>query len=249
MVKVSACCDIGCVRQNNEDRILVDEEQGLFVVCDGIGGHNAGEVASAIGCERMREEVQRGRSLLHACQRAHEEVRAKAQEDSACAGMGSTLIAVKMNKRKYEIVWVGDSRAYLVDLKKMNIVQLSQDHSFIAEKIAAGILSKEKGAGHPMEHVLTQSLGCKKVLLKPGQILGKLKKDQLLLLCSDGLYNECAEEEILALAAKSSFDNTADSLVKQAKMNGGKDNVSVILIGAQHVSIKDRFTSFKAVNT
>ncbi len=243
MADVSSQCDIGNVRTNNEDTLFVDEVLGLYVVCDGIGGHKAGEVASAIGCESMQHEVEAGKKLIEACQIAHENVRQRAQEDEECQGMGSTLIAARLVKSKYEIVWVGDSRAYLINTKKNSIIQLSQDHSFIAEKIAAGILNEEEAKGHPMEHILTQSLGCRRPILRPGQIEGKLKKEELLLLCSDGLYNECSDDDILNVLKENDFHQSSDALVRCAKDNGGRDNISVILIRRDQKSLQQSLLS------
>lgn len=215
----------GCVREHNEDALLCAPELGLWAVADGMGGHQSGEVASAVAVATLREGVAAGQSLDNAVQAAHEAVLAAASG----SGMGTTLVAVKFDGVAFDLAWAGDSRAYRVSAGR--IVRLSHDHSLVQALVDAGQLSPKRARRHPQRNVVTQCLGQEHQALEVGLARGRLAPGELLLLCSDGLSGELEDRQIQAQCARAgSLDELVTRLLGQACDAGGRDNISCIVI-------------------
>jgi protein phosphatase len=221
----------GHKRSHNEDCFLADGAIGLFLVADGVGGHADGEVAAAIVRDTVREEIGNGAGLDAAIQRAHAGVLAEIgrREDS---NMGSTVVAALISADEYDIAWVGDSRAYRFD---GTLTQLTRDHNPVSEMLARGALTPEQAAMHPKRNVLSQSLGvAASIEVTPGRIRGKLHPGQQLVLCSDGLTDEVSDTAIEKIMGEEiSPALQVRALIQAALDGGGRDNVTVVVVGAK----------------
>lgn len=219
----------GLKRDHNEDYYRTDAELGLWLVADGVGGHANGEVAARIVGDTVVEKLTEGESLVDGILAAHQAVLQEIDSRES-SNMGSTVIALKMQGNDYEISWVGDSRAYVYD---GNIKQLSRDHNPVNELLARGAITPQQAAIHPERHVLSQSLGVSEsIKVSPGRLRGTLQPGEQLLLCSDGLTDELDDDLIAAtLAAHKTPEAQVDALIQGALQAGGRDNVTVVLLG------------------
>lgn len=219
----------GRKRDHNEDCYRADAELGLWLVADGVGGHANGEVASRIVGDTLVQQLTEGKSLADGIIAAHRAVLQEIESRDS-SNMGSTVVAFRLQGDDYEIGWVGDSRAYLYD---GGIKQLSRDHNPVNELLARGAITAEQAAAHPERHVLSQSLGVSdSIKVSPGKARGKLRPGQQILLCSDGLTDELGDAQIASiLAAKSTTQEQVDGLIEAALQAGGRDNVTVVLVG------------------
>jgi len=218
----------GQVRAHNEDSILSCPELGLWVIADGMGGHQRGEVASAIAVAAIAASLRQQPSLEAAVHAANQAIIQAAKLDPASKGMGSTVVAVKFSGAEYELAWVGDSRAYL--LTGNAIVPLSKDHSWVQVMIDLGQLSVAQARLHPRKNEITQCLGYESLELEVGVLHGVLKQGQRLLLCSDGLHGELSDQRMLKLAASGELEAAVLELIGAANAAGGKDNISCALL-------------------
>jgi protein phosphatase len=238
IMKVAAKSDIGCVRKNNEDCLLVDEQLGLLIVADGMGGHAGGEVASALAVEAIAaygkaclagpERAERTAVLLQdAIRTADEAIWSKAQERRKLREMGTTVVLALCQGDQVHIAHVGDSRAYLLHDRELR--QLTEDHSVVAQLIKAGLLTPREARFHPLRHQITRSLGSRTAVAELRCVTWQC--GDILLLCSDGLTMMVEDHHIAELMLRGSSDvqTTAEALVARANSNGGKDNISVIL--------------------
>lgn len=222
----------GLKRTGNEDCFVADAALGLWLVADGVGGHDCGEVAAAIVASTISDEVALGRPLAAAIQQAHAEVLREIASRDTNTRMGSTVVALLLKEMDYTLAWVGDSRAYLWD--GVELVQLTRDHSHVRDLVERGMLASEDIKSHPERHALTQSIGVSRDMqLDLGQLLGQLEPGQQILLCSDGLTDELADGEIAQqLRDKDSSQGQVDSLVNAALHAGGRDNITAVVVGA-----------------
>jgi protein phosphatase len=226
---VGAATDVGRVREGNEDGYLVDEAVGLMAVADGMGGHRAGEVASATALEALRAAVNSGRPVREAVEDANQAVFAKSLTDTSLMGMGTTLTAgTLVAGGTLMLAHVGDSRAYL--LHDGELKQVTLDHSHVEELVREGKLTQAEAAVHPMRSVITRSIGVDEdvdvdvypVELHPGDRV---------LLCSDGLSGMVHAETIAAeLRREDDPNRAAQRLVDAANAAGGEDNITVVVI-------------------
>lgn len=233
----SEATDVGLLRDNNEDAIYSDAKLGLWVVADGMGGHAAGEVASEITVNVIRDSVRQGSSLSEAISNAHHAILDAARDGSGKYGMGSTVVALHSLGNRYQIGWVGDSRAYLwSDREKdgFSLQQITIDHSYVQMLFQSGIISADEMFVHPEKNVITQCLGSVELQeLKVDVIEGHWHKCDWILLCSDGLSDTVADQQICdILHAAQNTDEAVATLIQAALANGGKDNVSVIVVAA-----------------
>lgn len=220
----------GRVRTHNEDAVLCCPALNLWAVADGMGGHQRGEVASAIALDTLLEAVQLGQSLELAAHAANAAIIAASAQDADSAGMGTTLVAVRFHAAQYELAWVGDSRAYRVS--GQGIEQVSRDHSLVQELVDSGQLSADDARHHPRRNVVTRCLGQPELSLEVSLLRGTLAPGELLLLCSDGLTGELRDEQIQHLCASAStLDEVVEQLIATANQAGGRDNISCIVIG------------------
>jgi protein phosphatase len=232
-LRAGSATDIGRVRTNNQDQLLVTAD--LFAVADGMGGHAAGEVASLTAVEALKASYARvggTEGLIAATHQANRSIWDRGQEDPELRGMGTTLVAVALvnddGEDRLAVVNVGDSRVYL--LRQGELEQLTTDHSLVQELVDDGQLSEVEATVHPQRHVLTRALGVDSdVSVDILQVL-PLKGDRLLL-CSDGLSRELSDTQVASIMRRlADPDDAARELVSAAKNRGGNDNITVVII-------------------
>jgi protein phosphatase len=221
----------GLVRKLNEDNFLSLPECGLWVIADGMGGYEAGEIASELAVLTIAQKIKQNMSLVDAIETAHRAIQSAACQGEGAVDMGTTVVAAKLDGLHYEIAWVGDSRAYLWDGA---LRQLTTDHSYIQLLLEAGLITKNEMANHPSRNIISQALGAggiDKNAVKIDTVSGVLGSKDALLLCSDGLSSLISDSDIAAILLEHA-DNQArvDSLVKAALNAGGTDNVTVIVL-------------------
>lgn len=234
--------DTGQVRNINEDSLLLEPEGGLFAVCDGLGGHSAGEVASALAVETIKKyvlssekakDLPRGVSvsggrLSLAIHEANRLIHQAAASNEQQKGMGSTATAAIFHDGGVSIAHVGDSRAYL--FRDKNLEQLTDDHSLVAEQVRDGILTPEAAQKSPYRNVITRALGTASDV-EVDVYEYEIKQGDRFLLCTDGLTGVVADAEIQDVIASVSEPQAAcDEFVNMANGRGGPDNITVVLI-------------------
>ena len=229
---------IGKVRKQNEDAAWFDESRGIYVVADGMGGHLAGEVASAMAIDAIRRMAQENEIasinvLREAVCSAHEAIVSHAAENKKCSGMGTTLSAMWRGGHYMYVAHVGDSRIYR--LRGGKLERITQDHSLVEELVRARIITREEARNHPRRNIITRALGT------PGEnapdlLAADIEPGDLWLLCSDGLSGMVSDEEIeRVLRSGESLDRMADCLMNMALEAGGRDNVTLILCRSEEV--------------
>jgi len=234
----------GLARENNEDTYLADPTLGLFVVADGMGGHQAGEIASRLAVETVRRFLSQSppapavgpeERLQEAIFAAHAAIRTAAREDFSQRGMGTTLL-VALLPPPFRTLWlahVGDSRAYL--LRDGVLKQLTEDHTVLHQALKAGVLSPERKDEWPPRQMLSQAVGQGAFLAPSSQSIPLESRDRLLL-CTDGLTDMLRDEEILFIKVRPKPpQEVCQALVEAANERGGKDNITVILIDVESV--------------
>lgn len=230
MIEFGHLSHVGLRRELNEDTYYGDADMGLWLVADGMGGHEFGEVAAALARDAVVREVKSGKPLSEAIRYADADIIALSRQRQESLPMGTTMVAVLVKGQRFELAWVGDSRAYLWNGQ---LRQLSSDHSFVQELIDQGAISPEQARTHPNRNVITQALGVTDPEnLKVETLSGELKPGMQLLLCSDGLTEEVDDGSIAKhLADKDlSAQECVDQLIHAALDGGGSDNVTVVLL-------------------
>jgi protein phosphatase len=234
--------DKGLLRENNEDSIYVNDKVGVYVLADGMGGHEGGEMASNIAvntvskilysslAERQKKNFQ---ELVHkALQEANEEIILFRKRDINLANMGTTVvISIFLNQVLY-YTHLGDSRAYLYKKEEESLFQLTPDDSLVMEMVKQGMLSKDELQTHNLRHIVTRYLGTPELVLPELQHCDTEKND-CIILCSDGLTNMVSDKEILSILRGNISrgpQSVCNALVDKANTNGGDDNISVIVI-------------------
>jgi protein phosphatase len=237
--------DVGRRRRENEDSFCLALDIGLFVVADGMGGHAAGEVASRLAVETIRDWVARSdpgdgaaadafaaaKCLAGGIQAANRTVFEAAQAQPECSGMGTTVVSVMAVGPRVILAHVGDSRIYRI--RADGIVQLSRDHSVVQEQIDRGLLSPQEAATSRYRHLITRALGLKASVEVDVQEQASQVGD-ILVLCSDGLSDMLKPGDILGLVQRHSDDlgKACKALVEEANARGGFDNITVLLVQA-----------------
>lgn len=243
-----ALTDVGRARKHNEDGWLIDEQLGLYAVADGMGGHAAGEVASAYGLRCVQEQVVSKKSLLEAYSaRPTPELEAQlvrevelsinvassaiyhmAQRDKKRHGMGTTLSMLLLAGKKAFMAHVGDSRIYL--LRAGQIHQLSEDHSYLWEQIKKGAITVEEAKNSPFSNVITRAVGITETVQVDTLVLDVLPGD-IFLACSDGMHGYVESElELGQILSADDGEEVPKRLVSLANARGGKDNITVVVI-------------------
>ena len=233
---IGARTDKGIVRPNNEDAFFIDEECGLFIVADGVGGCEAGEVASRMATEIIpgviKEKTSGGLEtsaiLREAIELANRRIYESTLESAELKGMGTTVVVAWL---KAETVWIahaGDSRAYL--LKGEEIIKTTEDHTKVTEMIREGLIAPAEARTHYMHNVITRVLGVKSEI-DPEIAAWTWPDDAALLLCSDGLTEMLKDDEIGDIVGSSEQPNTiCDQLIETANDKGGRDNITAVLV-------------------
>jgi PPM family protein phosphatase len=235
-MKLTSCAksDIGLSRNNNEDNYLNDKTRALFVVADGMGGHAAGDVASRIAIESVRESLSLTESesirdrLCHAVEHANRTITQEACGNKEWKGMGTTLTILLIDQNQGYLAHVGDSRLYIS--RAAEFKQLSDDHSLIGAQLRLGVRTAEQAGYSNLGHILLQAVGITPELdICLSQFT--LEVGDRLLLCSDGLTNMVKDAEIKTIVQNNaSIDKLCSTLVEQALAAGGTDNITVLLI-------------------
>lgn len=248
MLQSYGLSDTGRARKANEDSFVVRQDIGFFAVCDGLGGQNAGEVASRLVAEITTQFIEKSHAdkevtwpfgltidlsfdanrLFTAISLANKRVFKSAESKPEYSGMASTIVSAIVRDDTLTLVWAGDSRAYLI--RNGAIEQISKDHSWINMALQSGIVTPEEAAKHPWGHVLTQAVGGRDTLM-PTAVERKLENGDLVLLCSDGLTTMVKDDGILNLLTPVPIlQEGARKLVAAANEAGGKDNITVVLL-------------------
>lgn len=229
----AAATDVGTVRAINEDAVLERPEIGLWAVADGMGGHDAGNVASSMIVESL-SELQKPRTLsefVTAIENCVMDANQRLLEYSEIMlegrVVGSTFVCLLIYRQVGVCLWTGDSRLYLY--RGQELVQLSRDHSEVAELLRAGAITEEEAVDHPDANVITRAVGTSEELYVDIDVFAAQVGDTFLL-CSDGLYNSLSKEAIVESLRAGSPDETVTDLIDAALKNGASDNVSVIVV-------------------
>lgn len=239
MFKTFSITDIGRKRKLNQDYVYTSEQPvgplpNLFIVADGMGGHNAGDYASKVTVETMVREIgataehDTARALDSAIEKANSIIRECASTQEDLAGMGTTVVAAVCEGKTLQVANVGDSRLYIVNEREIR--QITRDHSLVAEMVRMGGLGREEARNHPDKNIITRAVGASDTV-EPDFFTVMLSEEDIVLMCSDGLTNMLEDEEIrMILSGARDIVEKAQELVKAANENGGRDNITVILI-------------------
>lgn len=230
MIELGHGTHVGLRRTRNEDTYYADAALGLFLVADGMGGHQHGEVASALVRDAMVDLVTRGHSLIESVQGAGERLLAHTRQSIDVLPMGTTIAALRISGDSYEVAWVGDSRIYMW---KQGLRQISHDHSLVQALVEAGQLDPAQASLHPQRNVLTQALGVTtSEQLHIGMARGRLEAGTGFLLCSDGLTDDVDDASIARMVARTDLaaQECVDQLLLSALDHGGDDNITVLIV-------------------
>lgn len=244
--------DIGMKRKSNQDSIVLTPENKFFMVADGMGGHNGGDIASAMAVQYVPEHLAANlkdnpiKILTKGIQLANQKIRERSAQDPNLKGMGTTAVSFLFRGDTVFVGNVGDSRAYLVNNK--NIYQLSIDHSLVQQKLTWSLLgelknySRSDAQADPQKNVIVRTVGFE-AEVEVDVYSYKVSRNDILFICSDGLHGKVSDKDILHIinqtipdpsaATQQDVDDVVDKLINQANANGGNDNISVILIIAQ----------------
>ena len=241
MIKAYARTDKGNVRENNEDYFYISnslDEVQLYILADGMGGYNGGEIASKLAVQTAKNYIENNfkdiekdkdsiiQLLASSMEYANMVVYEKSKETPELQGMGTTLEICLIYNNKAYIGHIGDSRIYGV--RKQFIRKLTQDHSYVQKLVKEGTITKEQAEHHPQKNMLMKALGCN-AFVEPDVMVKGFLKDDIIIMCSDGLSNMVDQETIYEMASKNIEQATKD-LVQLAKDRGGYDNITVVII-------------------
>ena len=248
-LQFAAATDTGLIRAHNEDSIAISSARGLAILADGMGGYNAGEVASGIATAILKESLENGlenfpwnlganrasylqQLVVESIDHANIAIYETARNDPQYAGMGTTLVMALFHHDKITVAHVGDSRAYR--LRHGTLELITRDHSLLQEQIDAGLIDPESARFSPNRNLVTRAVGVNYVV--DVEIHDHLTEaGDVYLLCSDGLSDMLSTQEIseILTAMDADLETISDALVQRANDNGGRDNTSVILIKVQ----------------
>ena len=229
----------GQVRKNNEDNYSIVKEQNLLIVADGMGGHNAGEVASELTVETIKEFFKENFELIDhmtpcgiikkSIILANRKVYERAQKNKEERGMGTTIVVILLYKQKAFIGWVGDSRAYIsrVENGKRFMSQISQDHSLVQEQINDGLITQKDADRYNIKDMITKAVGFSADVEPSCKTIKTLKKGDIFMACSDGYYRYFKPSQIADTFSKVLYNDLADSMIQSAYDAGGEDNITV----------------------
>ncbi|MDF2444960.1 MAG: protein phosphatase [Moraxellaceae bacterium] len=228
----AAATDVGGKRKINEDALLDRPEAGLWVVADGMGGHSAGDVASNAIVHPL-QQIERPESMPDFVEAVEDvlltvnrQLRDYAQNELGGRTVGSTVVSLMLSQRTGVCLWAGDSRLYR--LRNGQLTRLSRDHSAVQELVESGAITQSEADRHPKSNVITRAVGGNEILYVDSAVFAPEAGDTYML-CSDGLYNEVNEDSIRRKLALD-LDDAVQRLVDEALHNGGRDNISVVVV-------------------
>lgn len=237
-MKTFSMTDTGILRDMNQDYFFVSETPvgnlpNLFIVADGMGGHKAGEYASRYTIERIVASVLRNSGkepviiLRDAIVKANELLIRESREDETKRGMGTTIVIATIYENHMYVANVGDSRLYVISEE---ITQITRDHSYVEEMVRRGTVDKEKARLHPDKNIITRAIGAADTV-NPDFFEVDLQSVDSILLCTDGLTNMVSDEEIKKIVTRAlSVQEQAETLIQRANQNGGRDNITVVIV-------------------
>ena len=245
--------NVGMKRFQNEDSYLINDDMGLYMVADGMGGHLGGEFASKLAVATVEEIIKKfrldpdatqihgvntnesspGDQLRHAISEAGRRIHHQALYDENLRGMGTTAVAAMCQKGKIFIANVGDSRAYLV--RDHSIKQLTEDHSLVSEQVKAGMIRPEEAKSHKLKNIITRSVGYQEDVDSDILVVEPKTGDRVLM-CSDGLSNLVDDEEILKALEDHDLKEACEQLVNKANTRGGDDNITVVILQVDEIA-------------
>lgn len=245
-MKAFSITDTGVSRIMNQDYCFASNTPignlpNLYIVADGMGGHNAGEYASRYTVERVVAAVSRSRSkdpvriLREAIRKANEILVVEAGESGEKQGMGTTIVAATIVAGKVYVANVGDSRLYVLGEK---IKQITKDHSFVEIMIQRGVVTPEEAKTHEKKHVITRAVGViPEIQIDFFEV--DLKENDIVLMCSDGLTNMVSDEQISKIVtSEADVEKAGKALVNEANKNGGEDNITVVVVKPDSDEVK-----------
>lgn len=240
MLEIGYASDKGRSRQSNEDALLILSKERFFVVADGVGGNNSGEMASGETVKSVADYVRRNhfsddmdeRDLMFRMQECVEEVNSHvlslSREFPENRGMASTLLMCKINDSDAYIYNVGDSRAYINQKGKLSLI--TEDHSYVNTLLHMGVITPEEAKHHERGNIITRAIGAEKYVQGDFYEM-RLKDGDTLIMCTDGLYGEIEDEDFRNLTnVTNDMQQLADSLIKAANAAGGRDNITVVCL-------------------
>ena len=231
-MKSFAITDVGKRRELNEDYIYTSDKtvgslSNLFIVADGMGGHNAGDYASKHTVEKVVETIEElseeqdlEEIIQEAIYKANAYIYQKSKEDISLSGMGTTLVVATIKDDEVTVANIGDSRMYVIN----------QDHSLVEEMVTMGGIDREAARNHPDKNIITRAIGVKELVLADFFVV-RLEKEDKILLCTDGLTNMLRDDEIHhIIKSNEDVEVAAKALIAAANENGGRDNIAVVLV-------------------
>ena len=264
--KVAGKTDVGLVREGNEDALKIDQDNNLFIVCDGMGGHQAGEVASREACDvvaycftdlasqiQSRDELKlidiippRGDLLVKAIRIANRSVYIRSRSNSALTGMGTTIVAMALEEGLISIAHAGDSRAYRLYGNKLS--RLTNDHSWVSELQASGQMTEAEANKIAGKNVITRALGVNE-RVDIDYRANLVTEGEIYILCSDGLCGFAEDDEIEKAAndCNGNVEKITDTLVRLANEHGGQDNVTVLALRIEKAEIPENTETYGPV--
>ncbi len=223
---------VGNIRSNNEDNYVCDAQRELWIVADGMGGLGFGEIASAIATYTVTTMIRNGHGVNQAIESAHAKIKDYAETDGKGTNMGTTLVLLLSQGSLYNIFWVGDSRAYLLDTD--SFTQVTVDHSLVQSLIDSGEITAQEAETDPRKNAVTRALGVQELeTVRADSLSDRWRPGQKVLLCSDGLTDCVSKDNIeLILRSEGTDQQRTDKLIQAALEGGGKDNVTVVIVSA-----------------
>lgn len=244
----SGLTDIGMKRKSNQDSIYLNRKKKFFVVADGMGGHKGGDIASALAVKHAPEALYKEfetktpvkEAISNAINFANSEIFKTSENEPTLEGMGTTVVSLYFSGSSVYIGNVGDSRAYLVNNKKL--YQMTKDHSVIQDLLSSGIYTRDAAAKDPRKNFISRTVGFEGNV-EVDLFTYDVSRNDILFICSDGLHGKVSDEDITFLinkyipdpakATQESLDLAVKSMIQQANDNGGNDNISLIIVVAQ----------------
>lgn len=264
IIEFGAKSDVGQIRKNNEDNFIIDEKSGLFVVCDGMGGHSSGEVASKLAVDvvskNFAQSLQKQQNadstqvmfgetnpkisetanrLVSSIRLANQVIFESSKNQPQNQGMGTTIVAVAATAGTHIVSWVGDSRVYMA--RNGHLQQMTVDHSLVQEQVNKGLITGSQAETSEYKNILTRALGAAESV-EVDTIELTAEDDDYLLLCSDGLTRMLTDEQLMAVIKKfEKPQDICDALIAQANQAGGRDNVTAVVVHRKSQNLWEKF--------